>query len=169
MRWTQVFKWVNKPSWLNWETGCQSGVILNDLKSLDKQEGSSLFSSYHIWGGKWHLTVVSIYCLHKPETFLSVVPQCEILWNSHCPRECWSTADSNGGESSVKWQLCPGHFRITHKLYLSRVVMLGLAHSSELENNPKLCVHEMVYFFKNRDPMTPTLKVSVPNKIQYFV
>lgn len=47
--------------------------------------------------------------------------------------------------------------------------MLGLAHSSELENNPKLCVHEMVYFFKNRDPMTPTLKVSVPNKIQYFV
>lgn len=45
--------------------------------------------------------------------------------------------------------------------------MLGLAHSSELENNLKLCVQEMVDFLKNGNLMAQTLKV--PNKIQNFV
>ena len=31
---------------------------------ISKNE-SSLFSSYHFWGGKGHLTVVSTYCLHS--------------------------------------------------------------------------------------------------------
>lgn len=160
MRWVSSSTHMNKQPHMALELGNRmskwSNFKWHSLQINKKKVPFSVHTTSGVGNDTLLWSVFIVYTSRRPS----------YLWfHSVKSFESWITQERAGAQQTVTVEeaVLSGnstqeYFRITCKLYLSRMGMLGLAHTSGLENNFKSCIQEMLYFFRNWDLVAPKLK-----------